>query len=245
MPYYFKNKTRKKQNFKLWKLVLSVVLIAVIVIIVLSVTIKPKSNTYLTDIKMYFVYTDKNTKQNALTHQQDIIESLGGSGQIMFYKEQFYLIANVYFSEADAEEICQNIKPSFSNSGVLSVTKTLSKKQKRAILENDSALECFKIFSGFANEVQDMSMKYIVGSLSESSLCNKVLSKKLELENIIKKVERDDSELSKKILTYENLCLLHMDKFFDNFFESNKKQSILAKLVVSLVLSQCELYDNL
>ncbi len=245
VPYNFSRKKQRGGAKRIGAILLTVIFVVFVLVFVFSIVLKPNTNKYFDEISFYFVYTNKNSKQSVLNAESEYIKSLGGSGEIFCYNDQYYLIANVYFSSSDANEIKMNIQPNFADAGILKITKKLSKSQKRALKENKTSLEFFMFMYGLLNSIQNSSMKYIAGSLSESALCREIMSKKLELEGLTNNHKQYDDELSKQILSVENVFLLHLNKFFDEFFITNKKQSVLAQLVVSLAFAQCDLYDNL
>ena len=245
VPYIFSRERQKENKKRVMAVLLSIIFVVLILVIVISLVLKPKNDKYFKEISFYFVYTDKSPKQTVVSAKQDQIKSLGGSGEILHHDEQFFLIANVYFSSAEANEIISNISSNFTNSGVVKITKKLKKSQKRVLKDNESALEFFMFLYNFVYGIQDNAMKYIAGSISESRLCTKIMGKKLELEGLINKHKNPDDELSKYIFSVENIFLLHLNRFLDEFFTTTKKQSALAQLVVNLVLAQGDLYDNL
>ncbi len=245
VPYYFLRKSRKRQGKRAIGFLLSFVFVAVIVAVSLAFAFKPKSDSFLGEKKFYFVYTNFNLKKDPLSDEQELIKKLGGSGVLMLHDNRYYLIANVYFSSEEAEEIKENINKSFPNCGIITVTESLSKAQKRAVKSNENVYACFRFFSKFLIELQANSMKYIAGSLSESGLCSEIMAKKLEIAELIKENSKNSDELGKKVLSNLSLAEKFLSNFFDEFFNSNKKQAVLAQLTVNLSLSWCNLIDNL
>ena len=89
-------------------------------------------------------------------------------------------------------------------------------------------------------------MNYISGEISEGKLSSLILSEKLQLETIIKSFDNPEKDkFFDDISTYANMMILHFNKFFDEFYQSTKKKSLICNLGVNFVLTKVDLFDNL
>lgn len=245
MPYNFSKKKKNNRKKRIFFGAVSIIVVIIVVLtIVLNISTKPNYEKYLKEKDYYFVYVDKNQKQAVLSAQSETIRSLGGAGKIVSHENSYYLVASVYLTEADAQEIVSNIVKNFPNAGTFKVSKRFTKAQKRELSTNPSYLKCSKFINDLIEELQTNSMKYLAGTISESALSSNILIKKHELESLKKDFEETD-EFSKKILAFEELCLLHITNFCNEFFTNSKKQALLSELVMNLVMAECDLIDNL
>ncbi len=245
VPYHFSGKSKimlKKRIFAITLIALAIIGVASAV---LAITLKHKSESYLKTNSFYFVYADKNAKKEILETKSESVKNLGGAGKIISVNGQYYLTVNVYFDKKSAEEIKENIADKFVNAGVLEVSKSLSKNLKRQITRSENANLGFKKINELLNDVHSLMLSNIAGNINESMLITELMRFKLELEELAKDTFESDSEFDKKIASYENLFILCIDRFLDDYFITTKKQALSAELSVSVSNYICELYDNL
>ena len=212
---------------------LAMLLIAIILCAIIFGLSKNKTRSCFDAKELYFVYTDKNTKQAALEVYVDKIKNLGGAGKIIFHSGQYYLVSSVYFSEEQANEVKGNILPHFPNSGVLKVSLPKVKGSiKKEIKKDEQNLRFFEFFDSVTDKYQGYMISYMSGTLSQSDLSLNILKDKLAVQDMIKSYNKN-SGLSESFYNYLNMMNLYYDNFFDKFFESQKKESLISEFAVS------------
>ncbi len=234
--------------FKVKKIIITfVVLILAILmigIIILSLTKRDKKSCF-SEQELFFVYTEKNTKQEILEVSADKIKSLGGAGKIIFYNNNYYLVSSLYFDKKDAEEVVGNISSNFPESGVLTLKVEKTKKPiKKAIKQDDKSLAFYEFFYEACNKSQGYMIDYMSRTLSQSELSMNILKDKLNLEEMIKSLDKK-TNLSQQFFNYMNMINLYYDNFLSSFFESTKKESLISGLVVELSLLRLEMVKHL
>lgn len=245
VPHYFLKRHKNVFSKRIFSLILAVTIFAVVTIFTVLVLAKNKNDKYFSDFKIYVVCTQKSKKKQTLAPNSELIEKLGGSGQIIFYEESYHLVANVYFSKSEAEEIKNNIITSFADTQILEISKKFSKKKIRELSASDETVKFFKVFRPLIEDIQNLSMNFSAGKVSTANVCTKIISEKLEIENMCNSYNKNPKNLPAPIVSQANLISYYLSNFLDNFYQSTKKQSLLADLTLSLALSMCDLFDNL
>ena len=239
--------TLKKQNSlkKVTCITLVVVMIVTIFCIATILVLKRKSPKCFDEMTYYFVYTQKANKQSLLSSQVDSLKGNGGAAVIHFYKEDYYLLVSVYKTKAEAEEVQNNIKNIYPESGVLALkTKKTNKKVKKVIKGDELGLKSIEKFYYLCDTLMIASMSYLSGNLSQNQFLVDLLKIKLEIEDNLKKYN-PETESGKQIYNHLLLCKLQLDDFFNKFFESTKKESKICEITVNLNLLRLELSNNL
>lgn len=245
VPHYFLKRHKNVSSKRILSLIFAVTIFAVTIIFAGLVLAKNKNDKYFSDFKIYAVCTQKSKKEQTLAPNAELIEKLGGSGQIIFFEESYHLVANVYFSKIEAEEIKNNIITSFAGTQILEISKKFSKKKIRELSSNEEVIKFFKTFRPLIEDIQILSMNFSAGKESTANVCTKIISKKLEIENMCAFYNKNPKNLPAAMVSQANLITYYLSNFLDNFYQSTKKQSLLANLTLSLSLSMCDLFDNL
>lgn len=193
----------------------------------------------------YFVYAQK--ERNTIKQENiDLIKSLGGAGDVYFKSEKFYLIANVYLIEDDADEIANGLTENFEDSGVLTLTAPdIPDDVKKAIKEEPDALRFFKFLQKTIEKTEILNIDYMSGNVTDGKLLNELLEVKLEFEHFSKQISSINEKLFDDICSYINQIANEFTDFFDKFYYSTKKGSLMCSLFVNLVLIKVNLFQNL
>lgn len=240
------NKSCRRRKIKLIS-VISFILIAILIVFLIFLIPKQKSEKYFKQKSYYFVYVAKQQKANSFSEMQDLLVSLGGAGVIYNNSDNYYLLVNVYFDEDDANEIKNNIEGTFEQADFIEIkTKEISSKKKNLIKENEYVFDLVKFLYDFLEFYEGFSLSYLSGNLTDSKFCAGLIEKRLELEQIIKNIsDNNSSVLDGNAMTCGELLLIHFNNFFNNFFDSSKKESLVCALGVNMVIERIELFDNL
>lgn len=236
----------KRKKIKLFS-ILSFLLIAILIVFLVLLIPKQKDEKFFKQKSYFFVYATKSQKSGSLASMQDLLISLGGAGVTYSFNDNYFLIANVYVTDSDAEQIKNNILSTFNDAGVIEVkTKEVSAKKKNLIKDNEKVFNLVKFIYEFLDFYQTDLINYLSGTLTDSKLCSKLIEKKLELENIIEKLKQSEmSVLEKNAINVGEIILVHFNNFFNNFYISSKKESLATSLLVNITIERVNLFDNL
>ena len=86
------------------KSVIAIILFFVFVVLVLLCLAGLKKVEKCFDKQSFYVVYVEKTKRKMAPESVDLIKKLGGAGCLMFFKDEYYLVANVYQKEDDADE---------------------------------------------------------------------------------------------------------------------------------------------
>ena len=194
----------------------------------------------------YVVYVAKN-KRKIDTDSIDLVKKLGGAGTLLFLKEEYYLVANVYTKESDAKEIAGGLTATFADAGVVKLEhKSISKNKASHIAQNLSYSKYFEKMYKFLEKYEAMQMKYMTGEYDDGEFLTDLLGYKLDFESIVSEFENPDEEkLFDDIKTYAKMSLNYFDDFYDEFFQNTKKESLVCALGYNLVKLKVDMFDNL
>ena len=237
---------QKGYGIQIKAIVLAFIFFFCLILICAMLVLVKKEDKVFNKQTFFYVCTTKSRNKIDKT-KQDLVKSLGGAGVVLFYKENFNLIANVYLSEDNAKDVKNQIKTNFETAEVVKMeVKTISKSMQKKIKENFSFYKFFKYLNEIVNQLDELNMNYMSGAVSEGNMMTLLISEKLELETIIKQFENPNKEvIFENIKTYANLLLLHYENFFSEFYQSTKKQSLACMFVVNVTLTKVDLFNNL
>lgn len=247
MQYYVPYKKTAKRS---WAQINSAIAGFLFFILTLSILVclgvSRKKNKCFDKVSYHFVFVQKNRIQTN-KDEQDLVKSLGGAGIYYFHKENYLLIANVYHSSDDAKEIKNGMLENFENADVLTLeAPAINRKTQNIIKDNLSYYKFFKYLQMAIQNFEVLNMNYLSGEITQGKLMSELISKKLELETIVNEFENPQKEdLFENIKTYANMFLIHFDNFFNEFYQSTKKQSLVCSLCVNFALTKVDLFDNL
>lgn len=242
VPY---KKSLNKRKLQIKSIFMIVLFFSLTITILVCLGISRKANKCFDKQTFHFVYTQKN-KVKTDKNQIDLLKSVGGAGVVYFHKENFHLLANFYLKKDDANEIKDGMIQNFENSGILQLeVKTLSRSLQNKIKSNENAYLFFKKLYKFFEKFENLNMQYISGEVSEGKLVSTLIAEKLEFETIAKEFDSGDEKLFLDLKTYLNMVVLHFESFFNEFFSSTKKQSLVCMLGVNIALTKVELFNNL
>ena len=79
-----------------------------------------------------------------------------------------------------------------------------------------------------------LSMSKMSGNLSENAFCSEILKQKFRYEEMQSEIDGlQDLEIKNLINANVTLVLLYYNSFFNNYFDSDKKSSIICDFSVS------------
>lgn len=194
----------------------------------------------------YVVYIEKN-RRKIDEDKKELIKKLGGAGSVLFFKEEYFLVANVYLNEADATEIKENLKESFSGAGVVKLeAKAINKKTASHIAQNLSYSRFFERYYKFINDFEQVQIEYLKGEIGDGDFSSKLLKTKLEFQDLIDLFENPKNEkIFEDITTYANMLVNYFDEFFNKFFQSGKKESLICELKFNFARLKVDMFNNL
>ncbi len=247
MQYYVPYKPVKKVSKVQIKSVIAVFLFFILFLSVLiGLGVSRKQNKCFDRFVYNFVYVQK-TRTDSNKTEKDNLKNMGGAGVFLFHKQHYLLVANVYTKLDDANEIKNGMIETFEKADVLTLEiNPLPRKLQNKIRQNDTFYKYFKFLLNISKDIEQLNMNYVTGKKGQGKVMSEILARKLELESIIKEfVITEEEKLFEDIKTYANMHLLHFENFFNDFYGSTKKQSLLCELCVNLALTRVDLFDNL
>ncbi len=243
--------TLKKKNNKRQSLIFSafmlILIIFIIVIIFISNYIKNKSNKVFLEDSFFLVYVEKSKNVKELENLQDNLKELGGAGKIYQKDNFYYLISNVYKSQDSAKTVVENHKAVYKNANILEIkTKKLEKKTIRKYKENEINLKFVKHLNYTIEAILNYQIQFLSGEITENDLCSSLLTIKFDLDDLLSEIKLSEDNVYKElVLNYSNIEQMYFSSFFNNFFDSDKKTSILCEFVVGIIILKIDFFNNL
>ena len=217
------------------------------VIIFVSIWLNKKSKKEFLETSIFFVCANVSKNKKELENMQDNVKDFGGDGKIYQKNEFYYLIINSYYDKESAELIVENNKVVYENIQVLELkTKTVSNKTRKKFKNQEINLKFLKKLNKNLSEIFNLEMRFLSGEITDNDLCSKLLTLKFDNDDLIEEIKSvEDNDYGDLVFNYANLEEMYFSSFFNNFFESDKKSSVICEFVVSLALLKVDFFNNL
>ena len=249
MQYLVPPIKKRKQNKKglLFKIIIIFLVLLFVLILLFGLFVRNKQNKEFEEQRFYFVCANKSRNLKEIEEMQENIQKLGGAGKVYFYNANYYLVINVYYDEESAKQVVEQNKEIYPNSLILEQkTKLLSKSVKQAIKNNTEIYEFLKYFNKLIYENYNLMFDYLNGNITENELCSKLLTLKFDFDDVNDRLSKSSSSsLKENVINYSNLLSLYYSSFFNSFFDSTKKGSIVCDFAVNLALLKIDFFNNL
>lgn len=249
MQYFVTCKTKKsRQKSKAFFCVLIIILVLFLVFIFgIALFFKSKQNKEFLEQRFYFVCATKSKNVKELENMQDEIKNLGGAGKIYNRDNINYLIINVYLEEESAKSVLKQNIEKFPSAEILELkTKIISRKRMQKLKNVEEAYMFLKEFNFLIKNSSQLMIDYLNSDVSENDLCSELLTVKFDFDDINVKISKIfESETKSLVQNYTNLTLMYFSNFFNSFFGSDKKYSIVCEFVVNLALLKIDFFNNL
>ena len=228
------------------KSVIATILIFVFAFVSTVILIQMKKKTLVFEEHyFYFVCADSSKRVGILDNEKEYLKNIGGASVTHFYKENFYLVANVYLNLADAEEINAGLINNFPRSEVVTIKTEKVPKQAKNSIKNDVWLLNFvKFLYEYNKQFYLNSMDFYTGKQTESDFISSLVSKSLEFDEFKKNIE-GDAEIYEVFKEYVGLFSLQLTSFLNNFYIAKNKQHYVSAYYVGFVINYLEFYDSL
>lgn len=238
---------KNKSQTLIFSVIIAIIIIFFILVILISIYSRNKYSKEFVETSFYFVYVEKSKNLKELENMQDNLKELGGAGKIYQKENVYYLLSNVYDNQESAKSVVENNKAVYPNADVLEIkTKKVKNSIIRKYRENEINFKFVKNLNQTIKNICDFQMKYLSGLISENDLCSSLLTIKFDLDDVIKSVNQaEENEYKELILNYSNLEQMYFSMFFNSFFESSKKSSVLCEFVVGIVILKIDFSNNL
>ncbi len=125
------------------------VISATVIIIACAVSCRASSITF----KSTYFFVCYAMRDNAVSASSisSAVSEYGGAGYILEYDDTFYVTVACYYTENDAEKICDNLKKRNLNCSVLKIEK------ETYALQSDTANKCAELYRGNLNTLNSLS----------------------------------------------------------------------------------------
>ena len=232
-------------------LIISVITLIFIIFIcaIFFIFLSLKKNTKkdFLEQSMFYVCAAKSKNIKELENMQDNVKEFGGAGKIYQKDGYYYLILNSYLDKESAENVAGNNKTVYENVQVLELcTKKVSNKVIQKFKQSEINMKFLKKLNNDLNEIFVLQMQFLSGEISENDLCSKLLTLKFDNADLIAEIKlSDDGEFKSLILNFASMKEMYFNLFFNSFFDSDKKSSIICEFVVGLSLLKVDFFNNL
>ena len=241
----------KRAKNKRKTLIISAIIISVIILLFLIIYFviftKSKSKKEFLETSIYYVCAAKSKNKKELENMQDDVKNFGGAGKIYQKDEMYYLVLNAYYDKNSADLVAENNKEIYQDVNVLELkTKGVSNKTINKFKKSEVNFRFLKKMNSDLNAILDLQMKYLSGDITENDLCSKLLTLKFDNDDLIYDIKNfEENEFKDLVLNYANLKEIYFSTFFNSFFESDKKSSVICEFVVNLTLLKVDFFNNL
>lgn len=228
------------------KSVIATILIFIFAFISIVVLIAVRKKTLVFEEQyFYFVCADSSKKVSVLDNEKEYLKNIGGAAVTHFYKEDYYLVANVYLSPVDAEEIKGNIISDFVRAETVVIkSEKISKKVKNIIKQSESLLKFAEFIYKFNKELCSSSLDFYSGKIAESEFISAFITKNLKFDELKKSIV-GEGEVYDVFKEYSALFALQLTSFLNNFYVAKNKQHYVSAYYVGFVINYLEFYDSL
>ena len=240
-------RVKNKREMLIFSAIIFIFIILICVIVFVSIWLNKKSKKEFLETSMFFVCANVSKNKKELENMQDNVKDFGGAGKIYQKDEFYYLIINSYFDKDSAELVVNNNKKVYENIQILELkTKTISNKIRKNFKKQEINYKFLKKMNKNLSESFDLQMKFLSGEITDNDLCSKLLTLKFDNDDLIDEIKAaEDNDYGDLVLNYANLEAMYFASFFNNFFESDKKSSVICEFVVSLALLKVDFFNNL
>ena len=240
-------KNKKKSEMLIFSAFIIIFIILIILIFIVSFLTNSKSKKEFLETSIYFVCASKSKNKKELENMQDNVKSFGGAGKIYQKDEVYYLIINSYFDKEMADSVVLKNKELYPDIQILELkTKKISRKIRNILKKEELNFKFLKTLNKNLIEIFELQMKFLSGEITENDLCSRLLSLKFGIDDLIGEIKSTEDCVYKSLtLNYVSLEEMYFSSFFNNFFESDKKSSILCDFVVGLMLLKIDFFNNL
>lgn len=238
-----------KRTGKRARIVLAVICCAVLVTLILMFFfIKGKKTEFLNERSFYLLYVDSSRDIQPLETEASIVKYLGGAGTIYQFADKYYILTSYYEDFHEAEQVLGGIKEKFTNSGIIDIhTKIVSRKLRQEINSEHILREYYEKLIEFMEETHFFSMKFAKNELSEGEFYQKMISWRLKFVTINEEIKelKEKAEVITKTYESSTRLLEKMNEFFNKFYGSRVKISLVYRLSIDVAVEYYESINNL
>lgn len=231
----------RKKNKKLnINPVISTVLFFLIIFLISAVLVVSKrSNLFFETRTFYVVYAQKDKNKSVLAEQQSKVKNLGGAAVLLEKNNEYYLAVAIYLTKDDANEVKKNLQSQFLSAGIVEFSAlSVSNKYKNIIKKNDFHLQQFKQLNNFLSEYQEIMFLYAKGEISEGKFISTMLAKKIDIEQLKLKCEKENVSDLKLFDEYVGIFISQFDYLLTKFYSIDTKES----LCFEFFINYCQTY---
>ena len=228
------------------KSVITTILVFIFAFVSIVILIAVRKKTLVFEEQyFYFVCADSSKKVGILDNEKEYLKNIGGAAVTHFYKNDYYLVANVYLMPADAEEIKANLINDFSRAEVVVIkSEKFSKNVKKIIKQDAELLKFVEFLYKFNKELCSTSLDFYSGKITESEFISGFITKNLKFDELKKEIT-GDGEVYNVFREYSSLFALQLSSFLNNFYLAKNKQNYVSAYYVGFVINYLEFYDSL
>ena len=144
----------KKKIHKANKISISLIFVSIIILLSCVTILKPTSTK---EINFYFIEVGNFNTYKEANKLASNLQTQNAAGYIYFDKT-YHVIANYYLTIEDAQKVCNNIKETYSNAKVYTLTTTYNKKTNKIKEESKLITSITNSLFDFINTLTQISV---------------------------------------------------------------------------------------
>lgn len=238
---------KKRKRINVFSVFILIIIVIMVLIFGTALYLKNKQNNVFEQQSFYYLCAEKSKSIKDLESLKDSVKTLGGAGNIYAKDSFYYLVINVYLDKDYAMEVLHANRTIYPNAELIEVsTKKISRKSKILLRNYDVAIEFLKLFNKAINEISTSILEYLSSSITENNLCSKILLSKFEFDDLSLKIDGiANQEVKLMVKNYINLAIMYYSSFFNSFFDSDKKSSVVCEFMTNITFLKIDFFNNL
>jgi len=237
--YYAKKKKNKLSLLFLLCIILCVFLLLFTILHFFANGNSFKAKSY------YFFSTDKTTDKKQVEYLQKLCTDAGGAGYIYFKNGEYNIIAFIYLSEVEANNVVNENKEHFKDANLKQlVLPKLSNKKIKLIKSNIGSLKPVEFIDSIVNKLYDLYKKNN-SSLDRAYSYTELSKLKNKCDEYIKFVEQFKVLEIQIINEYLNVFYELINSCLQDLYTGTGLLKAMSKLIVSVAFSEYEFRNSI
>lgn len=236
LTHYYKNYylVHKKSHFKPIVCILLAGLILVFVVVMIAVS-NSKTQNYGAK-SFYLVYAGKYTITSQATETCTKVSDKGGAGVIYSVGNTKFVVVSIYFSQAEADKVKQQITPTFSESDVLKISAPkLSKSVCNSVEKQTYCKMYYQNLYSFCQDLYQLVIGIDTSTVSTNDVYKQIMKYKQLFVEVGEQLKTSSDAIGKAMYSSNLLVVEQINGFFNSAFVANNAAKHLKKLYANTV----------
>ena len=208
----------------------------IIIFVVVSVAVSNKKTKNYEAKSFYLVYAGKYTIANQATEACTKVSDKGGAGIIYAVGNTKFVVASVYFSQAEADKVKQQIVSAFNQSDILKISAP--KFSKSVCNKIEQQFYCKLYYNSLyqlCKDLYSLTISIYKGELVANDVYKQIMKQKQLFAEIGAELKNNTDSISKIMQNSNLLVCEQINSFFSSAFVANNVAKHLKKLYVNTV----------